>query len=299
MKSGFISLIGRPNAGKSTLLNQILERKIAIVSDKPQTTRTRITGIYTDTDAQMVFIDTPGIHKPKHRLGQYMVEVAQSSIYDGDVIYYMVDASVAFGSGEEYILRALESVEAPVFLLLNKIDKMSQEEIMRMILKWQTRRSFAEVFPLSAEKGDNVIELLQTTKNYLLEGPNFYPEDAVTDQPERIVISELIREKILRFTEEEVPHSVAVAVEHMERDEKDDKLVVHAIIYIERNSQKGIIIGKQGEMMKRIGSAARRDIEVLLGEKIYLKLWVKVKEKWRDREGVLHDLGFDINDLYE
>ncbi len=299
MKSGFISLIGRPNAGKSTLLNQILDRKVAIVSDKPQTTRTRITGIFTDNDAQMVFIDTPGIHKPKHRLGQYMVEAAQSSIYDGDVIYYMVDASVPFGGGEEYILNALKDVEAPVFLLLNKIDKMSPETIMRTIVQWQARREFAEVFPLSAEKGDNVTELLATTKKYLMEGPNFYPEDVVTDQPERIVISELIREKILRFTEEEVPHSVAVAVEHMERDEKDDKLVVHAIIYIERNSQKGIIIGKQGEMMKRIGKAARRDIELLLDEKIYLKLWVKVKEKWRDREGVLHDLGFDINDFME
>lgn len=297
MKTGFISLIGRPNAGKSTLLNQILDRKIAIVSNKPQTTRTRITGILTDYDAQLVFVDTPGIHKPKHRLGQYMVEAARSSIYDGDVIYYVVDASVPFGGGEEFILNALKNVEAPVFLLLNKIDCMSSEEIMRAIIQWRERREFAEIFPLSAERGDNVERLLETTKGYMMDGPAFYPEDAVTDQPEKIVMSELIREKILRFTEEEVPHSVAVAIEHMERDEKDDKLIVHAMIYVERQSQKAILIGKQGSMMKRIGTAARRDIEMLLEERIYLKLWVKVKEDWRDKEGILHDLGYNIEDF--
>lgn len=297
MKTGFISLIGRPNAGKSTLLNQILERKIAIVSSKPQTTRTRITGIFTSSDAQMVFVDTPGIHKPKHRLDQYMVEAATSSIYDGDVIFYVVDASVPFGSGEQFILNSLEKIEAPVFLLLNKIDTMTPEEIMRAIVKWQGRREFAEIFPLSAERGDNVDRLLETTKGYLFDGPSFYPEDAVTDQPERVVMAELIREKILRFTEEEVPHSVAVVIEHMERDENDDKLIVHAAIYVERAGQKAIIIGKQGAMIKRVGTAARRDIEELLGEKVYLKLWVRVKENWRNREGVLHDLGFDMDDF--
>lgn len=297
MKTGFISLIGRPNAGKSTLLNQILERKIAIVSAKPQTTRTRITGIFTTPDAQMVFVDTPGIHKPKHRLDQYMQEAATSSIYDGDIIYYVVDASVAFGAGEKFILEQLEKVEAPVFLLLNKIDMMTPEEIMRSIVKWQSRRDFAEIFPLSAERGDNVDRLIATTKGYLFEGPSFYPEDAVTDQPERVVMAELVREKILRFTEEEVPHSVAVIIEHMERDEEDDKLIVHAVIYVERSGQKAIIIGKQGAMIKRIGTAARRDIETLLGEKVYLKLWVRVKENWRDREGILHDLGFDMEDF--
>lgn len=297
MKTGFISLIGRPNAGKSTLLNQILERKIAIVSAKPQTTRTRITGIFTTPDAQMVFVDTPGIHKPKHRLDQYMQEAATSSIYDGDVIYYVVDASVPFGGGEQFILDQLKKIEAPVFLLLNKIDMMSPEEIMRSIVKWQSRRDFAEIFPLSAERGDNVDRLIETTKSYLIEGPSFYPEDAVTDQPERVVMAELIREKILRFTEEEVPHSVAVVIEHMERDDQDDKLIVHAAIYVERQGQKTIIIGKQGTMIKRIGKAARHDIEMLLGEKIYLKLWVRVKENWRDREGMLHDLGFDMDDF--
>ena len=297
MKTGFISLIGRPNAGKSTLINQILDRKIAITSSKPQTTRTRITGIFTTSDAQMVFIDTPGIHKPKDRLNQYMVEAARSTIYEGDVIFYVVDASVPFGPGEQLILDCLKDIDVPVFLLLNKIDCMTSEEIMRTIVKWQTRREFAEIFPLSAERGDNVDRLLETVKGYLIEGPNFYPEDAVTDQPERIVMSELIREKILRLTEEEVPHSVAVVIEHMERDESDDKLIVHAAIYTERQSQKAIIIGKQGQMIKRIGTAARRDIEELLGEKIYLKLWVRVKENWRNREGALHDFGYDMEDF--
>ena len=245
----------------------------------------------------MVFVDTPGIHKPKHRLDQYMVEAARSSIYDGDVIFYVVDASVPFGAGEQFILDSLEKIEAPVFLLLNKIDMMTPEEIMRAIVKWQSRRDFAEIFPLSAERGDNVDRLLETTKGYLFDGPSFYPEDAVTDQPERVVMAELIREKILRFTEEEVPHSVAVVIEHMERDEDDDKLIVHAAIYVERAGQKAIIIGKQGAMIKRIGTAARRDIEELLGEKVYLKLWVRVKENWRNREGVLHDLGFDMEDF--
>ena len=297
MKTGFISLIGRPNAGKSTLINQILDRKIAITSSKPQTTRTRITGIFTTSDAQMVFIDTPGIHKPKDRLNQYMVEAARSTIYEGDVIFYVVDASVPFGPGEQFILDCLKDIDVPVFLLLNKIDCMTSEEIMRTIVKWQTRREFAEIFPLSAERGDNVDRLLETVKGYLIEGPNFYPDDAVTDQPERIVMSELIREKILRLTEEEVPHSVAVVIEHMERDESDDKLIVHAAIYTERQSQKAIIIGKQGQMIKRIGTAARRDIEELLGEKIYLKLWVRVKENWRNREGALHDFGYDMEDF--
>ena len=297
MKTGFISLIGCPNAGKSTLINQILDRKIAITSSKPQTTRTRITGIFTTSDAQMVFIDTPGIHKPKDRLNQYMVEAARSTIYEGDVIFYVVDASVPFGPGEQFILDCLKDIDVPVFLLLNKIDCMTSEEIMRTIVKWQTRREFAEIFPLSAERGDNVDRLLETVKGYLIEGPNFYPEDAVTDQPERIVMSELIREKILRLTEEEVPHSVAVVIEHMERDESDDKLIVHAAIYTERQSQKAIIIGKQGQMIKRIGTAARRDIEELLGEKIYLKLWVRVKENWRNREGALHDFGYDMEDF--
>lgn len=293
MKSGFISIIGRPNAGKSTLLNEMLDRKVAITSDKPQTTRFRIMGVLTEADAQFVFVDTPGIHKPKHRLGDAMVGAAKESIYDGDVIYYMVDASVPFGAGESYILKALERCRAPVFLILNKTDKMKPEDVVETIRAWQERGSFAEVFPLSALKGENVRRLLDVTKTYLPEGPAFFPEDTVTDQSERMVMAELIREKILRYTEEEIPHSVAVQIESTERRPDDDKLIVHALIYVERASQKGIIIGKQGAMTKRIGIGARKDIERLIGEPVDLKLWVKVKENWRDRVTLLRELGLD------
>lgn len=294
MKTGFVSLIGRPNAGKSTLLNQIMERKIAIVSNKPQTTRSRISGIWNTEQAQIVFVDTPGIHKPKHRLGDYMVKTATASIYDGDVIYYVVDASVPFGGGEAYILEALKKVQAPVFLLLNKVDNLKPEAIMRTLVQWQNRYDFAEIFPLSALTGDNVAELLDTTLTYLEDGPQFYGADDVTDQPEKVIMSELIREKILHFTEEEIPHSVAVQIEDMERIKC--QLQVHALILVERKSQKGMLIGKQGAMMKRIGIAAREDIEELLGETIYLNLWVKVKDDWRDREGVLRELGYSEED---
>lgn len=293
MKSGFISIIGRPNAGKSTLLNEILDRKVAITSDKPQTTRIRITGIYTDEEAQMVFIDTPGIHKPKHKLGSVMVDVAKESIYDGDVVYYMVDASVPFGGGEAYILKALEKVDIPVFLLLNKTDTMTGEQVLQTIVQWTERRPFAEIFPLSALTGDNVQPLLDVTKGYLADGTPFYPIDEITDQPEKVLMAELIREKILRLTNEEVPHSVAVMIERMERREADGKLVVYALIYVERSSQKRILIGKQGRMMKKIGIQARRDIEHLLDEAIDLKLWVKVKEAWRNHDMTLRDLGLD------
>lgn len=293
MKSGFVSIIGRPNAGKSTLLNEILDRKIAITSDKPQTTRNRIMGILNEPGMQLVFVDTPGIHKPKHKLGNYMVQAARESIYDGDVIYYMVDASVPFGPGEEFILKALEKIDTPVFLLLNKTDKMDAEQVLRSIVAWQARYDFAEIFPLSALTGDNVKRLIAITTNYLYDGPAYFNDDAVTDQSEKTVMSELIREKILRLTKEEIPHSVAVLIEDMSRREDDDKLVVHALIYVERNSQKRIIIGKNGEMMKKIGIQSRHDIEDLLGEDIVLKLWVKVKENWRDRESMLKDLGLD------
>lgn len=295
MKTGFVSLIGRPNAGKSTLLNEIMDRKIAIVSAKPQTTRNRISGIWNTPDAQIVFVDTPGIHKPKHRLGDYMVKTATSSIYDGDVIYYVVDASVPYGGGEAFILDALKKVQAPVFLLLNKVDVLTPDKILRTIVQWQERYEFAEIFPLSALKGDNITELLNTTLTYLEDGPQFYGEDEVTDQPEKVIMSELIREKILHYTEEEIPHSVAVQIEQMERIK--GQLQVHGLILVERKSQKGILIGKQGAMMKRIGTAARRDIEELLGEDIYLNLWVKVKDDWRDREGVLRELGYSEEDL--
>lgn len=297
MKSGFVTIIGRPNAGKSTLLNEIMTRKLAIVSNKPQTTRHRITGILTRDDAQIVFVDTPGIHKPKHRLGEYMNKAASTGLFDADVIYYMVDASVPFGGGEEYILEMLEKTDLPVFLLLNKVDAMTKDEILRSIVAWQERYDFAEIFPLSALKGDNVERLVDFTLRYLEEGPLFYDPDTVTDQPERVLMAELIREKVLRYTGEEIPHSVAVQIEGIERI--DGKLYINALILTERNSQKGILIGKGGRKMKEIGSAAREEIEYLLGESIFLELWVKVKEDWRDRPAILEDLGYSEKDLLE
>lgn len=292
MKSGFVAIIGRPNAGKSTLLNQLMERKLAIISDKPQTTRNRITGILTTNEAQMIFLDTPGIHKPKHKLGKYMVDIAQGTLQEVDLIYYMVDASAKFGAGEQYILEQLARVNTPVFLLLNKIDILNPEDILENIAQWQTRGEFAEVFPVSALKGENTDQLMAKTIDYLPEGPRYYPEDAITDQPEQIVIGELIREKILQLTREEIPHSVAVVVDMMENRSKDN-IYIGATIYIERKSQKGIIIGKGGSLLKQIGSEARKDIEFLLGNKVFLDLWVKVREDWRNKEGILRNLGYD------
>ncbi|MFZ7103462.1 MAG: GTPase Era [Peptococcaceae bacterium] len=294
MKSGFVAMIGRPNAGKSTLLNQLLERKIAITSDKPQTTRNRISGILTRDQAQIIYIDTPGIHKPKHKLGQYMLEAAQGTLPEVDLVYYLVDASSSFGTGEQYILDKLQQVNTPVFLILNKIDRLKPQEILAIIDQWQFRRDFAEIFPLSALKGDNISGLVEKTIDYLPEGPQYYPEDAVTDQPEQIVISELIREKILQLTREEIPHSVAVTIDLMEQ-RANGTIYLGATIMVERASQKGIIIGKQGDLLKKIGVEARKDIEFLLGSKIFLELWVKVREDWRNREAVLRNLGYRDN----
>jgi GTP-binding protein Era len=295
MKTGFVTLVGRPNAGKSTLLNQILDRKIAIVSDKAQTTRHRITGVLTNETGQIVFLDTPGIHKPRHKLGERMVEIAQSSLYDADVVYYLVDVNNDFGLGEQYILNQLQKTDAPVFLLLNKIDRIEKQEVLGLIAQWQSRMEFAEIFPLSAYKGDNVEALVETTFKYLEEGPQFYPSDSVTDQPEEVVIAELIREQILQSTRDEVPHSIAVIVEQMKLQD-DGKIYVGATIYVERDSQKGIIIGKAGTMLRKIGSRARREIEFLLGEKVYLDLWVKVNEDWRNKETAIKSLYLEDDD---
>lgn len=297
MKTGFVAMIGRPNAGKSTLLNQILDRKVAIVSDKPQTTRNRITGILTTEEAQIIYVDTPGIHKPHHKLGEFMVETAESTLYDVDVVYYLVDASQAFGKGEQYVLEQVEQAGVPAFLLLNKMDLLTPEKQVTLLTQWQQRGEFAEVFPISALKGNNVAELVDVTIDYLEEGPMYYPEDAVTDQPKEIVIAEMIREKILLMTHDEVPHSIAVTVEDISR-QKDGKLHINAAIYVERQSQKGIIIGKQGTMLRKIGSQARRDIEYLLGEKIYLELWVKVNEDWRNKRSVLKTMGYEKDEEF-
>lgn len=289
-KSGFIAIVGRPNAGKSTFINQVLKQKIAIMTNKPQTTRNKIQGIKTDSDSQMIFIDTPGIHKPKTELGKWMTKVALSSTKDVDVVYYMVDATQSFGTGDSFILEHLQKVKYPVFLLLNKVDLLKQEQVMNLILEWKDRYDFAEIFPISALKDTNIDRLLSVTKEYLNEGFMYYPETTVTDYPEKFIIAELIREKILLLTEEEVPHSIAVVIDKIKS--KNDKLVIDATIIVERDSQKGIIIGKQGSMIKKIGILARADIENLLGSQSYLELFVRVEKDWRNKQRHLSNFGY-------
>ena len=289
-KSGFVSIVGRPNVGKSTLLNSIIGQKVAIVSDKPQTTRNRIQGIYTDERGQVIFIDTPGVHKPKHRLGEYMVDITSRALREVDLILYVVDASVTPGSGEDYIISNLMNLETPVFLVPNKIDLIHESRVSELIQQLATKMTFAEVIPVSAAKKGNLDRLMEVLFNYLPEGPLYYPEDEYTDQPERFIIAEYIREKALYLTREEVPHSLAVEIEEFE--DRRNLIYVRAVIYTERDSQKGIIIGKQGSMLKKIGEMARHDIENLLGSQVYLELWVKVKKDWRNSEAQLKNLGY-------
>lgn len=290
-KSGFVAIIGRPNVGKSTLLNQIVGQKIAIMSDKAQTTRNKIQGIYTRSDAQLVFIDTPGIHKPKNALGDFMNKSAYSSLAGVDAVLVMVNASEPIGPGDRFVIEKLEGLTIPVFLLINKVDLIQPQKILSVISDYKDLYPFTEVIPLSAKSGDNVDLLLDQLINLLPEGPQYYPTDQLMDHPEYFVVAELIREKILHLTREEVPHSVAVQVQSMQKNE-EDKVEVHANIIVERKSQKGIIIGAQGSLIKKIRQLARRDIERLLGNKIALELWVKIQKDWRDRPTQLDDLGY-------
>ncbi|WP_066049784.1 GTPase Era [Robertmurraya korlensis] len=291
-KSGFISIIGRPNVGKSTFLNRVIGQKIAIMSDKPQTTRNKVQGVLTTNDAQLVFIDTPGIHKPKHRLGDFMMKVAQNTLKEVDIVLFMVNAEEGFGRGEEFILDKFQSIKTPVFLVINKIDLVHPDQLMEIIVSYKERYPFAEIIPISALEGNNLEVLLDVVKKYIPEGPQYYPADQVTDHPERFIVSELIREKALHLTREEIPHSLAVVIEKMERLEEKDVVHVMATIIVERDSQKGIIIGKQGSMLKEIGQRARQDIENLLGTKVFLELWVKVQKDWRNKMSQLRDFGF-------
>lgn len=290
-KSGFITLIGRPNVGKSTLMNHILGQKVAIISDKAQTTRNRIQGIYTDDEAQMIFIDTPGIHKPKHALGSFMVKTAFSSLQGADIVCVVVNADEKMGPGDRLVIERTANVECPRYLIINKIDLVTPEELLEVITTFTQEHDFDHVFPISALEGINVQPLLKQLKADLPEGPKYYPSDQIMDHPEYFLVAEFIREKILLLTHEEIPHSVAVNVEAMKVN-SDDKLEIHAIIIVERDSQKGIIIGKQGTMIKRIGTMARRDIERVLGNKVRLELWVRVQKNWRERQSQLHDLGY-------
>lgn len=292
-RSGFAGLIGRPNAGKSTLLNTLVGRKVAIISDKPQTTRNKILGVYTDERAQIVFLDTPGIHKPKHRLGEYMVDLARQTLKEVDVIVYVVDAAVEPGAGEEYILNCLKEVATPVVLVLNKIDLINEDKLSKMREFFQSRFEPAGILPVSALHGTNVEKLPPMIIEHLPEGPQYYPPEQVTDQPARLIIAELIREKILLLTEEEVPHAVAVLVEDMV-ERPGGLLYLPITIYVERESQKGILIGKEGRMLKEVGTLARREIEALLGNRVYLDLRVRVKKDWRRKEGALRQLGYEV-----
>ena len=290
MRSGFIALAGRPNAGKSTLINSLIGEKVAIVSSKPQTTRSEIRGIYTDEECQIIFTDTPGIHKPKFRLESRMNKEAADVIQGVDLIYLVVDASVPYAKGDEFVLNMVKNTGLPVFLVLNKMDKMQPEKIVKVIQQWQERYDFAEYFPLSAKFGRSFEDLIKTTRKYLPEGDLLYPAEMTSDGAENFRIAELIREKILTQTEDEVPHAAAVLIENKEF--KKDKVYIQAMILVERDSQKGIMIGKQGQMLKKIGSLAREDIEKLLGKKVFLELFVRVENEWRSRDARITEYGY-------
>lgn len=296
-KSGFVAIIGRPNVGKSTLLNRIVGEKIAIMSDKAQTTRNKIQGIYTTDAAQVVFIDTPGVHKPQNSLGDFMVKSAFSALHEADAIWFVVDASMPRGRGDDFIINRLKEVkETPIYLLINKVDLIAPPELLQVIASYQEDApTWTEVFPISAREGDNVPELLDNIVANLDEGPQYFDADQLTDHPERFVIGELIREKVLQLTRQEVPHSVAVVIDKIAR-ESEDKIHIQASIIVERPTQKNIIIGKQGTMIKNIGTRARKDIERLMGDKVFLETWVKVEPRWRDRPQALQTLGYRQED---
>ncbi len=294
MKSGFVAIIGRPNVGKSTLLNRLIGEKVVIMSDKPQTTRNSIKCILTEKDFQIVFLDTPGIHKPKNKLGEYMVKAAYGTLEEVDAVLFMTECDKKMGPGDEYILESLKEVETPVILVINKVDQLSKEalaERMTLYQEWADTYHLDEVIPISAKEGENVDRLLQVVLSHLEEGPQYFPDDMITEQPERVIIAELIREKILKNTYDEVPHGIAVEVDQVK--ERDNGVVyVQATIYCEKKSHKHIIIGNNGQMLKKVGSEARMDVQALLGAPVFLDLWVKVNEDWRNKSKSLNQFGY-------
>lgn len=293
-KSGFVSIVGRPNVGKSTLLNHILKTKLAITSSTAQTTRNTIQGIYTDDEAQIIFMDTPGIHKPQDGLGSFMNTNALNSIYGVDIVLLLAPANEKIGRGDRFIVSRLKEADGPVYLLLNKIDLLSKDELIQKLNEWKEMFDFKEIIPISALNGDNVEHLIDTIKNDLKEGIMYYPKDHITDHPERFIMAEFIREKILYFTHEEVPHSVAIVIESMTEDE--DGVHVMAAIVVDRPSQKAIIIGKQGSMIKKIKQNARREMKRFLQTPVTLELFVKVEKNWRNKQKYLREFGYDEND---
>ena len=290
-KSGFVSIIGRPNVGKSTFVNRVIGHKIAIMSDKAQTTRNKIQGVMTRDDAQIIFIDTPGIHKPKHKLGDYMMRVAKNTLSEIDAIMFMVNVNEDIGRGDEYIMEMLKNVKTPIFLVLNKIDLVHPDTLMPKIEQYQSYMDFTDIIPISALEGLNVDHFIDVLKSFLPEGPKYYPDNQISDHPEQFVVSEIIREKILHLTSEEIPHAIGVNVDRMIKED-EDRVRIEATIYVERDSQKGIVIGKGGKKLKEVGKRARRDIEMLLGSKVYLELWVKVQRDWRTKVNFIRQIGY-------
>ncbi|MFX4263401.1 GTPase Era [Pelotomaculum propionicicum] len=290
-KSGFVTLIGRTNVGKSSLLNKIAGRKVAIMSDKPQTTRNKILFVFNREGSQVIFLDTPGVHKPRHRLGEQLVQVALQTLREVDAILFLVEADQPPGPGDSFIIKKFQDIKTPVLLVINKIDLVRREELLPLIEQYSKLYNFSEIVPVSALTGENLPSLLETLEGYLPPGPKYYPDDIVTDRPETFIMAELIREKVLQLTSQEIPHSVAVVIEEI-KTRPNDVVAVRAVIYTERESQKGILIGKGGQVLKKVGQLAREEMEGLLGSKIFLELWVKVKPGWRNKEDQLWSFGY-------
>ena len=291
-RSGYVAVIGRPNVGKSTLLNRIIGEKISIISDKPQTTRNKIQLIYTDDDSQIIFLDTPGMQDPRNKLGDYMLKVSKSSLEDADVIMYLVDSSDHIGKQDSKIIEDLNGVDTPVILVINKIDELSRDQVLELITMYHAAGNFEDIVPISAMNGDNVDKFMEVLKSKLPEGPNYFPDDEITDQTENFIIQEIIREKALMFLSEEVPHGINVKVDQMKENVATNTFNIEATIYAEKESHKGIVIGKGGAMLKKIGKAARKDIEIFLDGKVNLRLWVKVEKNWRDKENKVKYFGY-------
>lgn len=296
-KSGFVSIVGRPNVGKSTLINQLVGEKIAIMSDKPQTTRNQIKAIYNDEEAQIIFVDTPGMQDPRNKLGRYMLKSSEESMKGMDIILFVVDDSDFIGKADSKIIEKLKARRESKILIINKVDKLSNEKLMKIVSMYDDKKVFDEIIPVSALKGTNKNRVVEVIKKYLTYGPKFFPEDMITDQPERVLVSEIIREKILHYTEEEIPHGTMVQIESMKKRPDKDIMDIAAIIFCERENHKSIIIGKGGRKIKGIGSSARKELEAKLNIKVNLEIWVKVKENWRDNENYIRNFGFNEKEI--